>query len=383
MDSKLLDYYNRELAYLREMGAEFAEQYPKVAGRLGMRGIDVADPYIERLMEGFAFLTSRVQLKMDAEFPRFSQRLLEIIYPNYLSPTPSMAIAELQPDSSKGDISNGFVVPRGTMMDSQTLKKSGITCSYTTAHDVTLQPVRIAGVELGGIPADIPLASLGLQHSGCVSALRIRLECYESVTLNNLRLDQLMFYLAGPDMQAQQLLELLMQHSVGLVCQTVEPQPQRRALALDGLRQEGFAAEQALLPNDLRNFEGYRLLQEYFAFPARFQFFSVNGLRPLLQSVREGKKALRQFEIVVLLDRHDAALERVVDAAHLALHCTPVINLFPKVAERIAINEKTTNTIWWSTISGRWITRYSRCSGSAAAPAKNATSKSFGRFTAP
>ncbi len=383
MDSKLLDYYNRELAYLREMGAEFAEQYPKVAGRLGMRGIDVADPYIERLMEGFAFLTSRVQLKMDAEFPRFSQRLLEIIYPNYLSPTPSMAIAELQPDSSKGDISNGFVVPRGTMMDSQTLKKSGITCSYTTAHDVTLQPVRIAGVELGGIPADIPLASLGLQHSGCVSALRIRLECYESVTLNNLQLDQLMFYLAGPDMQAQQLLELLMQHSVGLVCQTVEPQPQRRALALDGLRQEGFAADQALLPNDLRNFEGYRLLQEYFAFPARFQFFSVNGLRPLLQSVREGKKALRQFEIVVLLDRHDAALERVVDAAHLALYCTPVINLFPKVAERIAINEKTTNTIWWSTISGRWITKCSRCSGSAAAPAKNATSKSFGRFTAP
>ena len=81
MESKLLEYYNRELAYLREMGAEFAERYPKVAGRLGMRGIDVADPYTERLMEGFAFLTSRVQMKMDAEFPRFSQRLLEMIAP--------------------------------------------------------------------------------------------------------------------------------------------------------------------------------------------------------------------------------------------------------------------------------------------------------------
>lgn len=241
MDSKLLEYYNRELAYLREMGAEFAEQYPKVAGRLGMRGIDVADPYIERLMEGFAFLTSRVQLKMDAEFPRFSQRLLEIIYPNYLSPTPSMAIAELQPDSSKGDISNGFTVPRGTMMDSQTLKKNGITCSYTTAHDVTLQPVRLASVELGGIPADIPFSSLGLQNRGCVSALRIRLECYDTVTLNSLDLDNLMFYLSGPDMQAQQLLELLMQHSVGMLCQTVEAQPQRRVLADDALRQEGFA----------------------------------------------------------------------------------------------------------------------------------------------
>ncbi|WP_406741273.1 type VI secretion system baseplate subunit TssF [Klebsiella aerogenes] len=85
MEGKLLEYYNRELAYLREMGAEFAERYPKVAGRLGMRGIEVADPYVERMMEGFAFLTSRVQLKMDAEFPRFSQRLLEMIAPGGLA----------------------------------------------------------------------------------------------------------------------------------------------------------------------------------------------------------------------------------------------------------------------------------------------------------
>ncbi|MFD1200016.1 type VI secretion system baseplate subunit TssF [Brucella gallinifaecis] len=339
MESRFLDYYNRELVYLREMGAEFAEQYPKVAGRLGMCGIDVADSYIERLMEGFAFLTARIQLKMDAAFPCFSQSLLEIIYPNYLSPTPSMAIAELHPDSSKGGISNGFMVPRGTIMDSQTLKKDGTTCSYTTAHDVMLQPVRLVSAELGGIPADIPLISLGLHNSSCLSALRIRLECYESVALNDLHLDQLMFYLAGPEMHAQQLLELLMQHSVGLICQTVEAQPQRQALPLDALCQEGFAADQALLPNDLRNFEGYRLLQEYFAFPARCQFFSISGLGLLLQRVRKEKKALRQFEIVVLLDRQNAALEQLVDVNHFALHCTPVINLFPKTAERITVDE--------------------------------------------
>lgn len=340
MDDRFLDYYNRELAYLREMGAEFAEQYPKIAGRLGMRGIAVADPYVERLMEGFAFLTARIQLKMDAAFPSFSQGLLDIIYPNYLSPTPSMAIAELHPDSGKGDLSNGFVVPRGTRMDSETLKKEGITCSYTTAHDVILQPVRLTRVELGGIPADIPLVELGFQHSDCVSALRIQFECYENVTLNNLHLDQLMFYLAGPDMQAQQLLELLMQHCVGLISQTVEAQPERHVLALDELRHEGLASDQALLPNDLRNFEGYRLLQEYFALPARFQFFSIGGLRALLKSLRDEKKVRRCFEIVVLLDRQEAALERVVDVTHLALHCTPVINLFRKTAERITVDQK-------------------------------------------
>jgi type VI secretion system lysozyme-like protein len=97
MDPRLLQYYNQELAHLREMGAEFALQFPKIAARLRMDGIEVGDPYVERLLEGFAFLASRIQLKMDAEFPRFTERLLEIVYPNYLQPTPSMLVTQLQP----------------------------------------------------------------------------------------------------------------------------------------------------------------------------------------------------------------------------------------------------------------------------------------------
>ncbi|WNN44942.1 type VI secretion system baseplate subunit TssF [Winslowiella toletana] len=335
MDSKLLEYYNRELAYLREMGAEFAERFPKVAGRLGMQGIDVADPYVERLMEGFAFLTSRVQLKMDAQFPRFSQYLLEMIAPNYLAPTPSMAIAQLHPDSRKGDLSNGFRVPRGSMMESLTLKKEGITCSYTTAQEVILQPLRVKNVELGGVPADIPLGQLGLNQRGAVSALRIQLECFDNVVLSHLSFDHLMFFLSGPDIQAQQLLELVIQHRVGLFCRFDGVQPQHIILDDEALVHEGFAAHQALLPDDLRNFDGYRLLQEYFAFPARYQFISVNQL----QQVVKCSSGMRGFEIIVLLDKSDIALERIVDTSYLALHCTPVINLFPKLTERQNISE--------------------------------------------
>ncbi|MCQ4444478.1 type VI secretion system baseplate subunit TssF [Enterobacter cloacae] len=335
MESKLLEYYNRELAYLREMGAEFAERYPKVAGRLGMRGIEVADPYTERLMEGFAFLTSRVQMKMDAEFPRFSQRLLEMIAPNYLAPTPSMAIAEIQPDSSRGDLSKGFIVPRGTMMDSLALKKTGVTCSYTTAHEVNLLPLKIEKVELGGVPADLPLAQLGLSQRGINSALRIRIACDGPQNLGHLDFDRLEFFLGGPDIDALKLLELVMEHHAGIVCQTVSPQPQRQLLASDALRQEGFEPDQALLPDDLRNFDGYRLLQEYFAFPARFRFISLSGLSRLIQRCEDEKA----FDIFILLDKSDEQLERVVDASHLALHCTPVINLFPKVAARQKLSE--------------------------------------------
>ena len=96
MDPRLLRYYNQELRYLREMGGEFAREFPKIAGRLGMEGMEVSDPYVERLIEGCAFLAARVQLKQDAEFPELAQRLIEMISPNLAAPIPSMLVARIQ-----------------------------------------------------------------------------------------------------------------------------------------------------------------------------------------------------------------------------------------------------------------------------------------------
>ena len=118
MDTRLMKHYETELIYLRDMGAEFAAAYPKIAGRLGMEGVEVLDPYVERLLEGFAFLASRIQLKLDAEFPRFTQHLLEAVYPHYLSPTPSMAVVKFQPDLSEGGLAAGYRVPRNTALRS-------------------------------------------------------------------------------------------------------------------------------------------------------------------------------------------------------------------------------------------------------------------------
>src|SRR5882724_8716374 len=118
MDPRLLRYYNQELQHVRDMGAEFAREFPKIAGRLGMEGLECADPYVERLLEGFAFLAARVQLKIDAEFPRFTGHLLEMVYPHYLAPTPSMAVVQLQPNHRQGVLTEGFSVQRGTALRS-------------------------------------------------------------------------------------------------------------------------------------------------------------------------------------------------------------------------------------------------------------------------
>src|SRR3954470_21420637 len=138
MDPRLLQYYNIELQHLREMGAEFAQQFPKVAARLGMNGLEVTDPYVERLLEGVGFLAARVHLKLDAEFPRFTQALLETIYPHYLSPTPSMAMMQFEPILEEPGLAQGYKIPRQTQVRSQLGKGDQTACIYTTGHNVTL-----------------------------------------------------------------------------------------------------------------------------------------------------------------------------------------------------------------------------------------------------
>jgi type VI secretion system protein ImpG len=118
MDPRLLKRYNEELRFIREMGVEFAQRYPKIAGRLDLGENECADPYVERLLEGFAFLTARIQVKMDAEFPKFTQHLLEMVYPHYLAPTPSVAVVRFDPDLNGGVTEEGFKLPRHTELRS-------------------------------------------------------------------------------------------------------------------------------------------------------------------------------------------------------------------------------------------------------------------------
>ena len=304
MDPRLLDYYNRELAYLRDLGAEFADQYPKVAGRLGMKGIEVADPYVERLLEGVAFLGARVQLKMDAEFPRFSQRLLEVVYPSYLAPTPATAIVSFAPKSVDGV---GFTLPRGTVLQAQIPKGEQTACEFRTAHDVTLWPLEIVEATLTGAPSDLPINRLPTGNT-VRGAIRLRLRTTGGVPLAQLAMDRLTVHLAGTDEVAHRLYELLMVHACGvLVGGPDRPLKWQQFLPATAVVAEGFDESQALFPYVGRSFQGYRLLHEYFAFAARYLFWSLTGLKAALQDAPGDT-----VDVVVLLDRGAQDLERII-----------------------------------------------------------------------
>src|SRR5437588_8315854 len=182
MDERLLEHYNTELRHLREMAGEFAREFPKIAGRLALDkdAKEICpDPYVERLLEGFAWLAARVHLKLDAEFPRFTQSLLETVYPHYLSPIPSMALLRFDPDEQEGSLAAGFKVPRGTLLRGTLGKGDRTACTFQTAHDVRLLPLRVAEVRYftrDTIELNLPPEAQGK------AAIRIRLQATASKT---------------------------------------------------------------------------------------------------------------------------------------------------------------------------------------------------------
>src|SRR5438270_6577784 len=139
MRDELLFYYERELSFLRQVGGEFAQKYPKVARRLLLEAGKCEDPHVERLLEGVAFLAARVHLKIDDEFPEITEALLSILYPHYIRPIPSMSIIEFHMDPESGKIANSVHVPRGSTVFSKPV--GGVPCKFRTAYETELWPL--------------------------------------------------------------------------------------------------------------------------------------------------------------------------------------------------------------------------------------------------
>jgi type VI secretion system protein ImpG len=331
MDPRLIDYYNQELNYLRELVAEFTAQFPKVAARLGIHGVEVEDPYVERLMEGFSFLAAHTQLDLDAEFPHFSKKLLESIYPNCLAQTPAMCVVQFSPKdmiSSQGD---NFLIPHGEPLKVSNFYLKQSDCQFRTAHEVDLWPMQLTEAKFEGIPTDFKYVK-SIYLKPIRFALRLQFAFSIPPSGKVPLFDKLSLYINGDIQITSQLYELLRVHTQGLL---VRPQGSSdwQRLGNDALYPQGFSEEDALLPKTQPGFEGYRLLHEYFAFPQRFHFMAIHGLRKVL-SVAE---KLTGFEIVILLDHVPRELERSVDAKNFALFCTPAINLFTLDAVKIPV----------------------------------------------
>jgi type VI secretion system protein ImpG len=329
MSDTLLPYYNRELAALRGLAGEFAEAHPKIASRLRLSADAVDDPHVARLLEGVAFLAARVHHRLDDEFPELTDALLGVLYPHYLAPVPSCAIAQFQGDPT---LDSPLRLSPGIMLRTEAVR--GEECRFRTAWSQTLWPIEIESVRLSGLPLNAPPNP---RATGAASVLRITLRTRGDVDLTTLGLDRLRVFLRAPANVSLPLSELLSAHAVSVAYADGPTDAAPSILPPSAIVPVGFAPEEAILPWPPRSFSGFRLLTEYFAFPEKFLFLDFTGMeqKTLL-------KAGKRMDIFVYFDRALPELERVVGPDTLALGCTPIVNLFPQHCEPIPLTHTTT-----------------------------------------
>jgi len=322
-------YYNSELFSLRVLAADFAKQHPKIASRLNLGRDSARDPHVERLLQGVAFLNARLQKRLDDDFPELSNALLDILYPHFLRPVPSMSVVQMAFTPAQATLKAGYRVPRGTVVQSEPVDEG--PCLYQTCSDLQLWPIRVASAKMAGPPFQLPL----VPPAGTGTVLEITIDSLDpAVALSALDLGSLRFHIHSSTAQPNYLLyEWLFTRCAGIVLSTGPRDPNPVVLPKEMLRAVGFDAEDAALPVDPRCAPGYRLLTEFFALPEKFLFFELGGLTP----DRIGRFG-PSMTISFFLSTATREFDRLVSEDSLRLGCTPIINLFRQQLDPMRID---------------------------------------------
>lgn len=350
MRDELLGYYERELVFLRRMGAEFARKYPKIAARLLLDEEKIEDPHVERMVEAFAFLTGRVSLKLDDELPEITESFLNVLYPHYLAPIPSMAITQFSFGSPNDKLTTVQKIERGAKLYSRSVE--GTSCRFQTSYDVQLVPIEL---ESAALESPAPKDGRG---KFAESHIRLSMRCFGNANLHELKIGDtgeppkfLRFYLNGDPQLIFSLYELIFNQSNAVEFRAKDTPLSSKTLvtlaniqlklpdpiilpAADFIKQVGFEEIEGILPYSKRSFAGYRLLTEYFTFPAKFLFFDIYGLDQAI-----AKKFGSHFEILIHL-KDITPPRSPVTAETFRLGCTPIVNLFSRMADPIYLSQQ-------------------------------------------
>ncbi len=329
MRDELLPYYERELTFFRQMGAEFASRYPKIAGRLQLEKDRCEDPHVERMIEGFALLAARIHQRLDTDFPEISEALLGVLYPHYLAPIPSMAVVQLDIDPEQGKLTTGHRIDRGATLFSKPV--NGYPCRFRTCYEVDLWPLAVSAADLEA-PARLKVPVSAGQ------VLRLELRRLGGGSLSELTdFSALRFHLSGEGPLVAALYELLFNNVRSVLARSLgDSTTPFTTLPPDCLAPVGFAPEESLLPFPDRSLEAYRLLLEYFTLQEKFHFFDLTRLEDVPRPAGSDR-----LEVVIVLEQ-PVRLAQPVGAENFRLGCTPVVNLFPQRAEPIRLDHTRT-----------------------------------------
>jgi type VI secretion system protein ImpG len=334
---QLLPYYERELGYLRRNLREFSERYPKIAGRLLIRGEVCEDPHIERMIESFALLNSRIARRLDDDYPEFTEALFEVLYPHYLRPFPSCSIARMDFSGAAAQQSAAGVIARGTELTTRPVR--GAACTFRTVYPVTVAPLALTDASFAAIidapgavrPPAGATSSLSLTFSGTV----------EQVAIRHLGLAKLRLFIDGEPSFCAALRDALFMRTIAAYA---EADGNGRWIALSAIpvSAAGFDDNESLIDFPARSHAAYRLLTEYFCFPEKFNFFDID-LAQIASALPPGARSITLHLALsgMRTDSNTARMLGTLSTDHVLLGCTPVVNLFRQRGEPIRLTHAT------------------------------------------
>lgn len=327
MADELLPYYEKELAFIRQLGSEFADEHPKIAGRLGINSDSIEDPHVSRLIESFAYLNARIQYKIDDDFPELSDALLSVLFPHYQRPIPSMSILHFKADREL--LENSYKLKRDTLVETEQFQ--GETVKFSTIYPVELIPVSVTAAALIGRPFTTP----GSAHvKGAAGVLKISLETFaKEINFSDLDFENIRFYLKGQPQHINPLYQLLLNNCLNVIVTSPGLEHQPVYLGKQSIKPVGFDSKDGLLPYPDSSFVGYRLLTEYFVFPEKFMFIDITGITEKISSATTNK-----LDIYIYLDTSDVELEHNISEDTFVLGACPAINLFEHRADPIKLD---------------------------------------------
>jgi type VI secretion system protein ImpG len=328
MKDKLLDYYNRELTFLRELGSEFAKQHPKLAGRLRLDADAIEDPHVSRLVEASALLAARTRLKIDDEFPDICQALLHTLYPHYLHPVPPAIVVQLAVSDKTAELAQGTLIPRGARLETDPVE--GEPCRFRSCFNSRLWPLEISRVEYLVPPLPFEQSPWNREVQ---AAIRVQIGGLSpKVDLTKLKIQDLTFFLGGSAYCSNALVEALFGNVLGLALS--DGDKRLSWLPAASLVPMGYDDQESLLPPQPRSLTAYRILSEFFAMNDKFRFVKVDLAQHWQHIVRPD-----QAELLIFLKRFDPVLQRELDRDALRMQCTPAVNLYFKRAEPIRMSD--------------------------------------------
>lgn len=325
VSERFLELYNDELRYLREAGREFAQSHPQVARHLGMHIDGVLDPFVERLLEGSAFLCARIQEKLNNEQPEFALQMLARLAPLWYTPVPSIATIAIKPDLAFPQWHSQVDLPRGSKLTLSDASLNNKPATFVTARHIKVQPLDIAAAECDVLPPNHLPAGVARHVSDGSACVRLSLTTHGVLPLAALDLEPLHLTLAEETVRASQLMTALLGQTLRIVLWAkTERAPAYRVLPPDSLRPGGVSDDEALLPVVTGELPGGRLMREYFAAPSRFFSVELHGVADFLRALER----VHEFEVLFVLGQRPLPLIGRVSAQDFHLFATPVINLW-------------------------------------------------------